>query len=164
MPAPSSECELESLLAWFGSQGNPWGMATAKQTKPWVRRFTSVLVGGGLAMATFGAAFGSTFGLAGGIGPLARAAPPPAPTNHWCPGDQWNPGWGEVYDWEWNHCHDWQGAAGQSGPVGWGPWGPPLGWAPPRPPQPSSAPGAVLMWNPTANVWGFWNNGIWTPA
>jgi hypothetical protein len=119
----------------------------------WVRRSTNVLLGGALAL--------SVFGLAGLPGPSAQAAPAPAPTNHWCPGDRWDPGWGDVYDWDWNHCHDWQG---QAGPAGWGPWGPPMGWALPRPPQPSWAPGARLMWNPTANVWGFWNNGIWTPA
>ena len=51
-------------------------------------------------------------------------------------------------------ANDWQGPAGQSGPAGWGPWGPPL-WAPPQPPPPPWAPGAQLMWNPTARVWGF---------
>jgi hypothetical protein len=124
-----------------------WEMATAKQTRPWVRRSARVL--GGLALCAFG--------LAGG--PWAEAAPTPVPSNHWCPGDQWDPGWGTVYDWDWNHCHDWQG---RPGPAGWGPWGPPMGWAPPQPPAPPWAPGAQLMWNPTVNVWGFWNNGIWT--
>jgi hypothetical protein len=93
------------------------------------------------------------------IAPAAGAAP----TNHWCPGDPWNPGWGSVYEWDWNHCHDWQGAA-QRGPVGSGPWGPAPPWAPPPPPQPGWAPGAQLMWNPTGGNWGFWNDGIWTPA
>ncbi|MFZ1177739.1 MAG: hypothetical protein WAO15_16000, partial [Mycobacterium sp.] len=74
-----------------------------------------------------------------------------------------NPGWGNVEDWDWNHCHDWQGPGGPYGPAGWGPWGPPPPWAPPQPPPPPWAPGANLMWNPTANVWGFWNNGVWTP-
>ncbi len=65
-----------------------------------------------------------------------------------------------------NHCHDWQGPGGpyQSGPgglVGWGPWGPPPPWAPPQPPPPPWAAGANLMWNPNANSWGFWNNGVW---
>ena len=75
-----------------------------------------------------------------------------------------DPGWGTAYNWDWNRCHDWEGRAGQSGPAGWGPWGPPPPWAAPQPPPPSWAPGAQLMWNPTANGWGFWNNGIWTPA
>ncbi|MGO9152635.1 hypothetical protein [Mycobacterium sp.] len=126
-------------------------MATLKQ---WIRRSGSVVMGSGLALPGFG--------LVGG--PWAQAAPAPAPGNHWCPGDQWDPGWGRAYDWDWNHCHDWQGPAGQSGAVGSGPWGPAPVWAPPQPPQPPWAPGAQLMWNPTTGVWGFWNNGIWTPA
>ncbi len=125
-------------------------MVTAKQ--PWVRRSASVLLGGALAL--------SAFGQPGA--PLAQAAP--APGNHWCPGDSWDTAWGTVYNWDWRQCHDWQGRPGQSGPAGWGPWGPPMGWAPPPPPPPLWAPGAQLMWNPTGNVWGFWNNGIWTPA
>lgn len=121
-------------------------MATA------VRGFTSALMGGGLALSVLGALVGGT----------AQAAP--APSYHWCPGDQWNPGWGTAYDWDWSHCHDWHGAAGQSGPAGSGPWGPPPAWAPPPPPGPPPwAPGAQLMWNPTDDDWGFWNNGIWTP-
>jgi hypothetical protein len=99
----------------------------------------------------------SAFGLVGVPGPGAQAAP--IPSNHWCPGDQWDPAWGTAYDWDWNHCHDWQG---RPGPPGWGPWGPPPGWAPPQPPPPPWAPGALLMWNPTLNAWGFWNNGVWT--
>jgi hypothetical protein len=129
-------------------------MATAYQGKPWVRRFTSVLLGCGLAL--------SAFGLVGGLGAQGAQAAP-APGNHWCPGDAWNPGWGTVYDWDWNRCHDWQGPAGQSGPAGAGPWGPTPVWATPQPPPPPWAPGAQLMWNLTANGWGFWNNAIWTP-
>lgn len=127
-------------------------MATVKQTRPWVRWFASVLVGVGLAL--------STFGLAGVPTPRAQAAP----AYHWCPGDFWDPSWSDVYNWDWNQCHDWQRPGGPFAPVGWGPWGPPPGWAPPRPPQPSWAPGAQLMWHPTVNSWGFWNNGIWTPV
>ncbi|WP_372516936.1 hypothetical protein [Mycobacterium szulgai] len=102
----------------------------------------------------------SGFGFAGV--PWAEASP--APSYHWCPGDQWDPGWDTVYNWNWTQCHDWQGRPGQSGPAGWGPWGPPPGWAPPQPPPPPWAPGAQLMWNPTAAAWGFWNNGIFTPV
>ena len=142
-------------LPGFRSNGNSWEMATVKQTRPWVRRSTSVLMGGGLVL--------SAFGLAGGPSPWAQAAPAPAPGYHWCPGDPWDPGWNNVSDWDWNHCHDWQRPGGPFGPAGWGPWGPPPPWAPPQPPPAPWAPGAQLMWNPTANVWGFWNNGIWTP-
>jgi hypothetical protein len=111
------------------------------------------------AASALGALALLAFGLAGAPGPWAQAAPAPIPGNHWCPGDPWDPGWGTAYNWDWNHCHDWQGLPG---PAGWGPWGPPPGWAPPQPPPPAWAPGARLMWNPTLNSWGFWNNGIWT--
>ncbi|MBW0018377.1 MAG: hypothetical protein JO236_12650 [Mycobacterium sp.] len=128
-------------------------MDAVKRTRPWVRLCTSVLAGGGLALSAFGLVDGSD----------SRAQATPAPSYHWCPGDQWDPGWGNVEDWDWNRCHDWQHAGGPFGPAGWGPWGPPPPWAPPQPPRPSWAPGANLMWNPTANDWGFWNNGVWTP-
>jgi hypothetical protein len=118
-------------------------MNTVKQARPWVRLCTSVLAGSGLALSAVG---------------LAQAAPGPMPGNHWCPGQQWDPAWGTNYSWDWNQCHDWQGPA----PAGWGPWGPPPPWAPPQPPPPAWAPQAHLMWNPTVNAWGFWNNGIWT--
>ena len=128
----------------------------------WVRLCTRVLAGGGLAV--------SAFGLAGGPDPWAQAAPAPMPDNHWCPGDNWDPAWGNNYNWNWNQCHDWQaparqGAGGmsQGGPAGWGPWGPPPPWAPPQPPPPAWAPDAHLTWNPTAGNWGFFNNGVWTP-
>ncbi|WAC92755.1 hypothetical protein [Mycobacterium sp. Aquia_213] len=120
-------------------------MATVMRTRPWVR----LLVGSGVAL--------SALGLAGGV---AAAAPAPVPSNHWCPGQQWDPAWGTSYHWDWNQCHDWQGPA----PAGWGPWGPPPPWAPPAPPPPAWAPQAHLMWNPTTGVWGFFNNGIWTPV
>ena len=127
-----------------------------RQTRRWVRRSTSALVGGGLAL--------SAFELAGGPDPWAAAAPAPAPSYYWCPGDQWDPGWAPVSDWDWNHCHDWQRSGGPSAPAGSGPWGLPPPWAPPPPAPPPWAPGANLMWNQTANGWGFWNNAIWTPV
>ena len=87
---------------------------TVKQTRPCVRLCTSVLAGGGLAL--------SAFGLSGGV---AQAAPAPAPGSHWCPGDQWNPGWGNISDWDWNHCHDWQGPGRPVWSGGLGTLGPP---------------------------------------
>jgi hypothetical protein len=128
---------------------------TVEQTRPWIRLCTSALADTVLAL--------SAFGLAGGPDLWAQAAPDPAPNYHWCPGNQWDPSWGNISDWDWNQCHDWQGPGGPYGSAGWGPWGPPPPWAPPQPPQPRWAPGANLMWNPTANGWGFWNNGVWTP-
>lgn len=54
-------------------------------------------------------------GLAGlGIATQAQAHPGPFP--QWCPGEFWDPGWGN--NWDWNNCHDWRG-----GP-------PPHGWHP----------------------------------
>ncbi len=42
-------------------------------------------------------------GLAGlGVATAAQAHPGPAPL--WCPGDYWDPGWGD--NWDWNGCHD----------------------------------------------------------
>ncbi len=123
-----------------------------KQTRSWIRRCTGVLMAG-LAV--------SSFGLAGS----AQAAPLPAPSGHWCPGQPWNPAWGTITDWDWNRCHDWQGVGAPLGPAGSGPWGPPPAWAPqPAPPPPPWAPGATMMWNPTVGNWGIWNNGIWTPV
>lgn len=44
-------------------------------------------------------------GLAGlGAATEAQAQPGPFPEYHWCPGQPWNPGWGN--NWEWNTCHD----------------------------------------------------------
>lgn len=126
-------------------------MATVERAVRWC---ASAMMGGALTLSALGVA-GDT---------VALAAPAPAPTGHWCPGDPWNPGWGNVSDWDWHQCHDWQHPGGPSAPAGWGPWGPPPPWAPPRPPQPDWAPGAQMMWNPTgAGNWGIWNNGIWTP-
>jgi hypothetical protein len=123
---------------------------TAKQTGPWVRLCATALAGGGLAL--------SGLGLAGGVGQAV-----PGPSHRWCPGDQWDPGWGKISDWDWSQCHTWQGPRGPYGPAGWGPWGPPPLWAPPQPPPPSWAPGANVIWKTTDNSWGFWNNGVWTP-
>ncbi|WP_155947474.1 hypothetical protein [Mycobacterium sp. MAC_080597_8934] len=45
-------------------------------------------------------------GLAGlGIATQAQAHPGPFP--QWCPGEFWDPGWGN--NWDWNNCHDWRG-------------------------------------------------------
>lgn len=92
-------------------------------------------------------------GLASGT---AQAAPPPAPVNHhhWCPGDEWNNGWGPYQNW--NNCRDWD----DYGPVGWAP--PP--WARPMPPPPPWAPWAQIVWNAQFNDWGFWNGPVWVPA
>jgi hypothetical protein len=115
-------------------------MIIAKQTRPWIRLCTSVLAGGGLALSALGLAAGP-----------AQATPSPVPTYHWCPGDQWDPGWGPYANWR--ECHDWgPGPAGFAGP-------PP--WAPPAPPPPFWAPWASVQWDPGHNAWGFWNNGVW---
>jgi len=94
---------------------------------------------------------------------FAGGAAHAAPAFHWCPGQPWDAGWGSIYDWDWNRCHDWQRVAGQGGAMGNGPWGVAPAWAPPQPSPPPWAPGAQVMWNMTARNWGFWNNNIWTP-
>ena len=126
-------------------------MITAKQTRPWIRLFTSALVGGGLALSALGLAAGP-----------AQATPAPVPTYHWCPGDRWDPGWGPYANW--NACHDWDGDwRNPYGPAAFGgpPWGGPPPWAPPPPPPPFWAPWASVIWDPGHNAWGFWNNGGW---
>ncbi|MCV7412060.1 hypothetical protein H7K44_20925 [Mycobacterium florentinum] len=81
---------------------------------------------------------GAAVGLAG-VGVAADAAAQPGPFPQWCPGEWWDPGWGN--NWDWNSCHDWRGGPG---PGGWNPpgpaggpgWGPqpPGPWGPPPPP------------------------------
>ncbi|MEZ0350391.1 hypothetical protein [Mycobacterium sp. pR1184] len=77
-----------------------------------------------------------------GVGVAAEAAAQPGPFPQWCPGEWWDPGWGN--NWDWNNCHDWRGGPPpppgnpwDRGP-GWGPPGPPPppGWGPPGPPPP----------------------------
>ena len=49
------------------------------------------------------AAVAAGMGLAGlAVATEARAQPGPLPT--WCPGEFWDPGWGN--NWEWGGCHD----------------------------------------------------------
>ena len=84
-------------------------------------------------------------GLAGlGAASLAEAQPAgPLPDYHWCPGQFYDPGWGN--NWDWNRCHDdfyydgeprdqghWHGPGGWH-PDGPGPWDHPggPGWDPP---------------------------------
>jgi hypothetical protein len=70
-------------------------MNTNRQ-KSWLRLCTGALAAGGVALSTLGLATGT-----------AQAAPPPAPMyhHHWCPGDQWDSGWGPYQNW--NSCRDW---------------------------------------------------------
>jgi hypothetical protein len=78
-------------------------------------------------------------GLAGlGAAGVAEAYAGPMPDYHWCPGQWYDPGWGN--NWDWNRCHDdfyydgeprdrdhWhgQGEWHPDGPGGWGPGGGP---------------------------------------
>ncbi|MCW2652400.1 MAG: hypothetical protein JWR32_3376 [Mycobacterium sp.] len=83
-------------------------------------------------------------GLAGlGLANTAEAQPgfAPAPTYHWCPGDDWHPEWD--FNWDWalchddhhrdvdadNHTYDWWGPPPPG--VNPAPWYPPPSWAPP---------------------------------
>jgi hypothetical protein len=44
-------------------------------------------------------------GLAGlGAAAVAQAQPAPFPDYHWCPGQWWDPGWGD--NWDGGRCHD----------------------------------------------------------
>ncbi len=49
------------------------------------------------------AAVAAGLGLVGlGVATEAHAQPGPLPT--WCPGEFWDPGWGN--NWDWGGCHD----------------------------------------------------------
>ena len=61
--------------------------------KPTVGFATTVLLATGMGAAAFGL----------GVG-VAQASPQFVPEYHWCPGDQWDPGWGN--NWESGTCHD----------------------------------------------------------
>ena len=52
----------------------------------------SVLMTAGLGVAELGAAT------------TAQAQPGPFPDYYWCPGQFWDPGWGE--NWDWDDRHD----------------------------------------------------------
>jgi hypothetical protein len=54
---------------------------------------TTAVVSAGLGLAAFGLATGT-----------AGAQPVFAPEYQWCPGDFWDPGWGD--NWDWGVCHD----------------------------------------------------------
>ena len=82
----------------------------------------------------------SGLGLAGlAAAAVAEAHPAPFPAYHWCPGDRWDPGWGN--NWDGGRCHDdgyydgeprdhdhWHGYGDWHPDNGWGPGGP--GWGP----------------------------------
>ena len=135
---------MEGVSARF-LRGKLQNMDTNTQTRKWLRLCTGALAAGGVALSTLGVTAG-----------VAQAAPPAAPTyhHHWCPGDPWDQGWGPYQNW--NNCRDWDDNYG--GPAG---YGAPPPWARPMPPPPPWAPWAQVVWNPGANDWGFWNNGIW---
>lgn len=47
----------------------------------------------------------AAIGFAGlGVAAVAQAQPAPFPNYHWCPGQQWDGGWGN--NWDWGRCHD----------------------------------------------------------
>ncbi len=119
--------------------------------KSLLRLCTGVLAAGGVALSTLGLAAGT-----------AQAAPPPAPMyhHHWCPGDQWDPGWGPYQNW--NNCRDWDDNY-YGGPAGYH-WCPGERWD----------PGWGANWDGgrchddhwydgEARDQGHWHNGPWDP-
>jgi hypothetical protein len=40
----------------------------------------------------------------GGLAVATEAHAQPGPFPSWCPGDNWDPGWGQ--NWDWGGCHD----------------------------------------------------------
>jgi hypothetical protein len=88
--------------------------------KTFVGLAATMVATGGLGLAGLGLASGT-----------AQAEPGFVPLYHWCPGDFWDPGWGD--NWEWGGCHDdfhrdadgWDHSRDwrpDQGP-GWQPWG-----------------------------------------
>ncbi len=86
---------------------------------------TTALVTAGMGLAGLGLASGP-----------AQAEPGPFPAYHWCPGDNWDPGWG--FNWDGGVCHDdhhrdmdaWDHSRDWNGPPPWQqPWQQP--WQPP---------------------------------
>jgi hypothetical protein len=69
--------------------GNPYAM----MNKRFMGLATTALVTGGLGLVGLGLASGP-----------AQAEPGPFPAYHWCPGDFWDPGWGN--NWDGGFCHD----------------------------------------------------------
>lgn len=55
-----------------------------------------------------------------GVGAATDAHAQPGPFPKWCPGDFWDPGWGN--NWDMFHCHG--GPGGPGDPGGPGPGGP----------------------------------------
>jgi hypothetical protein len=119
-------------------------MNTVKSMKPIKRLCTGALLAGGLGLSALGFASG-----------VAQAAP--TYHHHWCPGDQWQQGWGNNPNW--NNCRDWDDNYGGAGYNGYG--APP--WAGPQPVAPPWAPWAQVVWNAQTNGWGYWNGPIWVP-
>jgi hypothetical protein len=76
-----------------------------------------------LAAAT---ALSTGIGLAGlGAASVAEAIPGPAgpmPAHNWCPGQFWDPGWGN--NWDWHNCHGGGPGWRPNGGPGPGPIGP----------------------------------------
>jgi hypothetical protein len=55
--------------------------------------------------ARFAAAAALVAGLGlGGLAIATEAQAHPGPFPSWCPGDNWDPGWGQ--NWDWGGCHD----------------------------------------------------------
>jgi hypothetical protein len=57
---------------------------------------STLVMSAGLGVAGLGAA------AVAGAQPAAPIAP--FPDYHWCPGDRWDPGWGN--NWDFGRCHD----------------------------------------------------------
>jgi len=118
--------------------------------KTFVGLAATVVATGGLGLAGLGLASGA-----------AQADIGPVPLYHWCPGDNWDPGWGGNWDQGnchddhhrdmdgWDHSRDWWGD--QGGDRGWQPWGDQggdRGW------QPGGDQGGDRGWQPGGDQGG----------
>ena len=82
-----------------------------------VYSFQRSLVGYDYGVKTIPRFVATIFGIAvalglAGAGAATEAQAQPGPFPQWCPGEFWDPGWGN--NWDWGSCHDWHG-----GPGGW---------------------------------------------
>lgn len=77
-------------------------------------------------------------GLAG-MGAASTAEAQPGPFPNWCPGEWWDPGWGN--NWDWGSCHEQVMPNGGPGPGPYTPGGMPNGGPGPGPYTPGGPGG-----------------------
>src|ERR1700723_3134477 len=85
----AGDCEEETLVVYSLEPANSGSY--------------SAMVKNNLRLAAMTFAMAAGLGLAG-LGVAADAQAQPGPFPQWCPGDFWDPGWGD--NWDGGQCHD----------------------------------------------------------